>query len=152
MPGQQIHYGRPHPDSKSVWLAAMSPCRAPICWLSPLSCSFTSPSCWGTHFLYLSNHPSGNLLPIIPWSAPWCPATVHPVDKTHWGNVMVMKIFYLPKIILRQYNLKHSFSKYFQFKFRKFCLSFINKFWISNGKYATKSIVKHPPTSISKCR
>ena len=25
------------------------------------------PSCWGTHFLYLSNPPSGNLLPIIPW-------------------------------------------------------------------------------------
>ena len=34
--------------------------------------SATSPSCWGTHFLYLSNPPSGNLLPIIPWSArPW---------------------------------------------------------------------------------
>ena len=26
----------------------------------------TSPSCWGTHFLCLSNPPSGNLLPIIP--------------------------------------------------------------------------------------
>ena len=28
--------------------------------------SITSPSCWGTHFLYLSNPPSGNLHPIIP--------------------------------------------------------------------------------------
>ena len=26
-----------------------------------------SPSCLGTHILYLSNPPSGNLLPIIPW-------------------------------------------------------------------------------------
>ena len=34
--------------------------------------TITSPSCWVTHFLYLSNPPSGNLLPIIPWSArPW---------------------------------------------------------------------------------
>ena len=30
--------------------------------------TITSPSCWGTHFLYLSNPPSGNLLPIIPCS------------------------------------------------------------------------------------
>ena len=30
--------------------------------------TITSPSCWGTHFLYLSNPPSGNLLPIIPWA------------------------------------------------------------------------------------
>ena len=58
---------RPHPDCKSVWLAAVSPCRAPIGRLSPLHCLFISPSCWGTHFLYLSNPPSGNLLPIIPW-------------------------------------------------------------------------------------
>ena len=29
--------------------------------------TITSPSCLGTHFLYLSNPPSGNLLPIIPW-------------------------------------------------------------------------------------
>ena len=29
--------------------------------------TITSPSCWGTHFLYLSNPKSGNLLPIIPW-------------------------------------------------------------------------------------
>ena len=36
--------------------------------LSPLSCLITSPSCWGIHFLYLSNPPSGNLLPIIPWA------------------------------------------------------------------------------------
>ena len=49
-----------------LWLAAVSPCRAPIGRLSPLSCLFTSLSCWGTHFLYLSNPPSGNLLPIIP--------------------------------------------------------------------------------------
>ena len=35
--------------------------------LSPLSCLFTSPSCWETHFLYLSSPPSGNLLPIVPW-------------------------------------------------------------------------------------
>ena len=31
-PGQQIHYGRPHLDSKynkSVWLSAVLPCRAP---------------------------------------------------------------------------------------------------------------------------
>ena len=28
--------------------------------------TMTSPSCLGTHFLYLSNPPSGNLLPIIP--------------------------------------------------------------------------------------
>ena len=61
---------RPLPDSKSVWLAGVSPCRAPIGQMSPLSCLFTSPSCWGTHFLYLSNPPSGNLLlPIIPWSS-----------------------------------------------------------------------------------
>ena len=30
----------------------------------------TSANCWGTHFLYLSNPPSGNLLPIIPWLHP----------------------------------------------------------------------------------
>ena len=30
--------------------------------------TITYPSCWGTHFLYLSNPPSGNLLPIIPCS------------------------------------------------------------------------------------
>ena len=28
--------------------------------------TITSPSCWGTRFLYLSNPPSGNLLPIFP--------------------------------------------------------------------------------------
>ena len=32
--------------------------------------TLTSPSCWGTHFLYLSNPPSGNLLPIIPCKHP----------------------------------------------------------------------------------
>ena len=39
--------------------------------------TITSPSCWGTHFLYISNPPSGNLLPIIPWLCvfliPVCP-------------------------------------------------------------------------------
>ena len=49
-----------------LWLAAVSPCRTHIGRLSPLPCLITSPSCWGTHFLYLSNPPSGNLLPIIP--------------------------------------------------------------------------------------
>ena len=44
---------QPHPGC--VWLAAVSPCRAPIGRLSPLPCLSTSPSCWGTHFLYLSN-------------------------------------------------------------------------------------------------
>ena len=29
--------------------------------------TITSQCCWGTHFLYLSNPPSGNLLLIIPW-------------------------------------------------------------------------------------
>ena len=29
--------------------------------------SASSTSCWGSHYLYLSNPPSGNLLPIIPW-------------------------------------------------------------------------------------
>ena len=43
-----------------MWLAAVLPCRAPIGRLSPLPCLFTSPSCWGTHFLYLSIPPSGN--------------------------------------------------------------------------------------------
>ena len=44
MPGQKIHYGRPHPESKynkSVWLAAVSPCRTPIGRLSPLLCLIT---------------------------------------------------------------------------------------------------------------
>ena len=33
--------------------------------------TITSPSCWGAHFLYLSNPPYGNLLPIIPWYQGW---------------------------------------------------------------------------------
>ena len=45
----------------------MSLCRAPIGRLSPLYCLFTSPSCWGTHFLYLSNPPSVSFLPILLW-------------------------------------------------------------------------------------
>ena len=42
-------------------------------WLPCLPCLFISLSCWGTHFLYLSNSnpPSGNLLPIIPCYTPW---------------------------------------------------------------------------------
>ena len=43
-PGQQIHYSWPHPDSKykkSMWLAAVLPCRAPIGRLSPLPCLIT---------------------------------------------------------------------------------------------------------------
>ena len=48
-----------------LWLAAVSPCRAPIGRLSPLHCLITSPSCWGTHFLYLSNPPSVSFLPIL---------------------------------------------------------------------------------------
>ena len=39
--------------------------------------TITSPSCWGTHFLYLSNPPSGNLLPIIPWVVPCISAGVN---------------------------------------------------------------------------
>ena len=30
--------------------------------------TITSSSCWGTHFLYLSNPPAGIPVPIIPWS------------------------------------------------------------------------------------
>ena len=45
-----------------LWLAAVSPCRAPISRLSPLPVVEG-----GTLFLYLSNPPSGNLLPILPW-------------------------------------------------------------------------------------
>ena len=48
-----------------LWLAAVSPCRAPIGQLSPLPCLYTSPSCWGTHFLYLSNPPLVSFLPIL---------------------------------------------------------------------------------------
>ena len=33
--------------------------------------TITPPSCWVTHFLYLSNPPSGNLLPMIPWCWYW---------------------------------------------------------------------------------
>ena len=34
--------------------------------------TITSPSCWGTHFLYLSNPPAGIPVPIIPCPA-YCP-------------------------------------------------------------------------------
>ena len=62
-PGLQIHkFDHTRTANPCDWL----PCR---CAALPLvGClSATSPSCWGTHFLYLSNPPSGNLLPIIPW-------------------------------------------------------------------------------------
>ena len=62
-PGLQIHkFDQTRTANLCDWL----PCR---CAALPLvGClSATSPSCWGTHFLYLSNPPSGNLLPIIPW-------------------------------------------------------------------------------------
>ena len=36
-------------------------------WSITIVTAITSPSCWGTHFLYISNPPSGNLPPIIPW-------------------------------------------------------------------------------------
>ena len=65
-PGLQIHkFDHTRTANLCDWL----PCR---CAALPLvGClSATSPSCWGTHFLYLSNPPSGNLLPIISWSAP----------------------------------------------------------------------------------
>ena len=51
-----------------LWLAAVLPCRAPIGRLSPLLCLITSPSCWRTHFLYLSNPPSVSFLPILLWA------------------------------------------------------------------------------------
>ena len=54
---------QPHPGC--VWLAAVSPCRAPIGRLSPLPCLSTSPSCWGTHFLYLSNPHLGTSFPLF---------------------------------------------------------------------------------------
>ena len=41
-----------------LWLAAVSPWRSSIGRLAPLPCLITSPSCWGTHFLYLSKTPS----------------------------------------------------------------------------------------------
>ena len=52
-PGQQIHYGLPHPDSKynkSMWLADVSPCHAPIGRLSPLPCLITQQ----LHVCYIS--------------------------------------------------------------------------------------------------
>ena len=62
---------RPHPDCKYVWLAALSPCRAPIGQLSPLPCLFTSPSCWGTHFLHLCEPPSHYSLPCPLLTSRW---------------------------------------------------------------------------------
>ena len=44
--------------------------------------TITSPSCWGTHFPYLSNPPSGNLLPIIPFHA-------HLTQCLFWNSVPV---------------------------------------------------------------
>ena len=57
-PGLQIHMvNHTRTANPCDWL----PCHAPIGRLSPLPCLFTSPSCWGTHFLYLSNPTSPNL-------------------------------------------------------------------------------------------
>ena len=56
-PGLQIHtVDHTRTANLCDWLA-MSPCRAPIGQLSPLPCLFKSPSCWRTHFLYLSDPP-----------------------------------------------------------------------------------------------
>ena len=53
-PGQQKHYGQPHPDSKynkSMLLAAVSQCHASIIGrLSPLPCLIT----WQLHVCYIS--------------------------------------------------------------------------------------------------
>ena len=72
-PGLQIHkFDHTRTANLCDWL----PCR---CAALPLvGClSATSPSCWGTHFLYLSNPPSGYLLPIIPWAQ-------HCSDQDSW--------------------------------------------------------------------
>ena len=47
MPGQQIHMvDHTRTANPCDWLPCrLLPCRAPIGWLSPLSCLFTSPSC-----------------------------------------------------------------------------------------------------------
>ena len=53
MPGQQISQVQPHPDSKynkSMWLADVSPCHAPIGRLSPLPCLITQQ----LHVCYIS--------------------------------------------------------------------------------------------------
>ena len=63
-PGLQMHK---FDHTQTANPCAVLPCRAPTGQLSPLPFLFTSPGCWGTHFLYLSSPPSGNLLPIIPW-------------------------------------------------------------------------------------
>ena len=61
--GQQIHKFDHTRTANWHWLLCRWAAALPLV----LPCLFTSPSCWGTHFLYLSNPPSGNLLPIIPW-------------------------------------------------------------------------------------
>ena len=48
-----------------LWLAAVLLCHAPIGQLSPLPCLITSPSCWGTNFLYLSNPHLGTSFPFF---------------------------------------------------------------------------------------
>ena len=59
---QQIHkFDHTWTANPCDWL----PCRPPIGRLSPLSCLFTSPSCWGTHFLYLSNPRLGTSFPLF---------------------------------------------------------------------------------------
>ena len=63
MPGRLIHYlnhARTANEIPTWWLVSWALMR-PIGGESET----TSPSCWGTHFLYLSNPPSGSL-PIIP--------------------------------------------------------------------------------------
>ena len=67
MPGLQIHkfdHNRTANTIPTWWLVSWDLMR-PIG--AELVTTITSPSSWGTHFLYLSNPASGNLLPIIPW-------------------------------------------------------------------------------------
>ena len=54
--------------------------------------TITSPSCWGTHFLFCisATPPSGNLLPIIPCSFPsltFCPVCKGGVCWVTWESV-----------------------------------------------------------------
>ena len=46
--------------------------------------TITSPSCWGTHFLYHSNPSYGNLLPIIPWPRVCCKLRWLSVEVVYW--------------------------------------------------------------------
>ena len=74
-PGLQIHkFDHTRTANPCDWL----PCR---CAALPLvGCpSATSPSCWGTHFLYLSNPPSLSFLPILLWTRPRASASFDPL-------------------------------------------------------------------------